>query len=149
MSEDDKKPPTLADAIEGMTGIVPAMIDLGNGARAASFSMDALKDALLGDETLDELVAAKRCSKNVGCGKSLVKDDGTPVYVFDTKEEAETYEMEFRRTGMCPSCLNAALTALDGGDEDEGPDFPYGMSEREEELSRYAGMRVADLPDSF
>lgn len=148
MSE-DKKPPTLADVLESLTGVEPKMVKVGETAVAVSISMDALKNALLGDETLDELVAAKRCSKNVGCGKSLVKDDGTPVYVFDTKEEAETYEMEFRRTGMCPSCLNAALTALDGGDEDEGPDFPYGMSEREEELSRYAGMRVADLPDSF
>lgn len=78
-------------------------------------SMDALKAALLGDETLDEIIAGKTCSKNVGCGKSLVKDDGSPVYVFDTKEEADTYEMEYRRTGLCPSCLNKALSALDDG----------------------------------
>ncbi len=87
-----------------------------------SFSMAGLKDALLGDESLDQLVAEKRCSKNVGCGKSLVKDDGSPVYVFDTREEAETYEMEFRRTGLCPTCLNQALDALSEGEPDEEPD---------------------------
>lgn len=121
MSE-DKKPPTVAEAIQSMTGVAPAMIDLGNGAKAAAFSMAALKDALLGDETLDQLIAERRCSKNVGCGKSLVKEDGSPLYVFDTKEEADTYDMEFRRTGLCPSCLNSALTALDGEEPDEDED---------------------------
>jgi hypothetical protein len=122
MSEewDGKGHPSLDQIITAMTDVQPAMVDLGNGAVAATFSMQALKDALLGDESLDEIIAGKRCSKNVGCGKSLVKDDGSPVYVFDTKEEAETYDMEWRRTGLCPSCLNKALTALDGDEPDEG-----------------------------
>lgn len=135
-----------------LAGVAPKMVAMGDGVVAATYSMEQLKAALLGDETLDEIIAGKRCSKNVGCGKSLVKDDGSPVYVFDTREEAETYEMEYRRTGLCPSCLNKALTDLEGteeGDEDEEPDFPYGMTEREEELSRYAGMRVKDLPENF
>ncbi|QEQ93618.1 hypothetical protein SEA_ZUKO_40 [Streptomyces phage Zuko] len=115
----ERDPERIKSLGMGIAGIQPHMVAAGNGAVAATFSMEALKNALLGDETLEELVAAKRCSKNVGCGKSLVKDDGSPVYVFDTKEEAETYEMEFRRTGMCPSCLNQALSALDEGDEEE------------------------------
>lgn len=89
--------------------------DLGEGGVAITVSMDALKTALLGDETLDQIIAGKTCSKNLGCGKSLVKEDGSPVYVFDTREQAETYEMEWRRTGLCPSCLNRALTCLDDG----------------------------------
>lgn len=102
-----------------LAGVAGKMVDMGDGVMAATYSMAQLKAALLGDETLEEIVAGKRCSKNVGCGKSLVKDDGSPVYVFDTKEEAETYEMEYRRTGLCPDCLNRALDALDEGDEDE------------------------------
>lgn len=99
-----------------LVGVQPKMVTLGENAVAATFSMEALKNALLGDETLEELVAGKRCSKNVGCGKSLVKDDGSPVYVFHEKEEAETYEMEFRRTGLCPSCLDKAFAPLDEGE---------------------------------
>lgn len=106
-----------------LAGVAGKMVDMGDGVMAATYSMEQLKAALLGDETLEELVAGKRCSKNVGCGKSLVKDDGSPVYMFDTREEAETYEMEFRRTGLCPDCLNKALDALDDG---EDPTFePY------------------------
>lgn len=129
MSEEEFKNgglPGVAEAIQDMTGIAPMQVSLGNGIKAATYSMDALKDALLGDETLEELVAEKRCSKNVGCGKSLVKDDGTQVYVFSTKEEADTYEMEFRRTGLCPSCLDSALSRLDG-DEDESEPECNGM----------------------
>lgn len=102
-----------------LAGVAGKPVDMGDGVMAATYSMAQLKAALLGDETLEEIIAGKRCSKNLGCGKSLVKDDGSPVYVFDTKEEAETYEMEYRRTGLCPSCLNAALTALDDGGEVE------------------------------
>ncbi len=120
MSKDDKgQPPRLDEVITAMTGVQPAMVALGDGAVAATFSMDQLKAALLGDETLEELVAGKRCSKNVGCGKSLVKDDGSPVYVFDSKEEADKYEMEYRRTGLCPDCLNKALDDLSEEEPDE------------------------------
>jgi hypothetical protein len=107
----------------GIAGIQPHMVAAGQSAVAATFSMEALKNALLGDETLEELVAGKRCSKNLGCGKSLVKDDGSPAYVFNTKDEADKYEMEFHRTGLCPTCLDRALTALDDGeDEDAEPE---------------------------
>lgn len=122
MSEEFKNGglPGMAGIITAMTGVQPAMVSLGEGAVAAAFSMDQLKNALLGDETLDEIIAGKRCSKNVGCGKNLVKEDGSPVYMFDTREEAETYEMEYRRTGLCPSCLNRALTALDDSEDECG-----------------------------
>lgn len=103
-----------------IAGVQPAMATLGDGVIGLTFSMDALKNALLGDETLEELVAGKRCSKNIGCGKSLVKEDGSPVYVFDEKEEAETYEMEFRRTGLCPECLDKAFTPFDEGEDEPG-----------------------------
>lgn len=102
-----------------LAGVGGKIVDMGEGLVAATYSMSKLKAALLGDETLEGIVASKRCSKNLGCGKSLVKDDGSPVYVFDTKEEAQTYEMEYRRTGLCPSCLNQALTLLDGGEPEE------------------------------
>lgn len=109
-----------------LAGVVPQMVAMGEGVVAATYSMEQLKAALLGDETLDEIVAGKRCSKNIGCGQSLVKDDGSPVYVFNTREEAETYEMEYRRTGLCPKCLDKALDALSeeepDGPEEEGPD---------------------------
>lgn len=136
MSEDpndNRSTPTSGEMVDNiitnLTGVAPKMVQMGEGVVAATFSMQALKAALLGDETLDEIIAGKRCSKNIGCGQSLVKDDGSPVYVFNTREEAETYEMEWRRTGLCPTCLDRAFDALDGEDGNDGDDEEPGDGE--------------------
>lgn len=110
---------TVADILSKLT---PTVVKLGESCTVASYSMADLKTAIFGDDPLETAIAEKRCSKSIGCGTSLVKDDGSPEYVFDTREEAETYEMEWRRTGLCPKCLDKAFDALDGVEPEEIPE---------------------------
>lgn len=112
ITEESMAATLMDEMVPKLAGVPGKMVAFGEGVMAATYSMAQLKATLLGDETLDEIIAGKRCSKNLGCGKSLVKEDGSPEYVFDTREEAETYEMEWRRTGLCPPCFDKALDGL-------------------------------------
>lgn len=105
---------------EVLASVKPRMVEFGEGVVAATYSMAELQKAILGDDSIEAAIAEKRCLKSIGCGQALLKEDGSPVFNFDTREEAETYEMEWRRTGLCPTCLDGALDSLGGEDEDEG-----------------------------
>jgi len=70
-------------------------------------------------DTVTKAVEEKRClSEPLGCGASLLKEDGTPKYNhFSSPEEAALYEREWRTTGMCPTCqdrVEAASKAANG-----------------------------------
>lgn len=58
---------------------------------------------------LEAAVRENRCIVTPGCGQPLVGADGT-ARTFWTEAEAAEYEAEWRATGLCPDCQDAADT---------------------------------------
>jgi hypothetical protein len=57
-----------------------------------------------------DAVREDRCIKPpTGCGQPLIAEDGT-ARTFWTQVEAAEYEAEWRATGVCPDCQDAADT---------------------------------------
>lgn len=70
-----------------------------------NMSLQDFQRALAGGDHQSDAVKEKRCLKPpIGCGQMLLTPDGLPVFNFDTKEEADLYEREWRITGLCPPC---------------------------------------------
>jgi hypothetical protein len=67
-----------------------------------------LQQLAVGD-VVASAVAEGRCLKAPvgGCGKPLVAEDGS-ARVFWDEDEAARYEKEWRTTGLCPDCQDAA-----------------------------------------
>lgn len=77
-------------------------------------SLDRLKSALLGGDSVAAAVAEKRCVREpMGCGQPQLNEDGSPRFVFDSREEARLYEAEWRITGLCPTCQDEVETAME------------------------------------
>lgn len=61
-------------------------------------------------DTPADAVREDRCiERPTGCGQPLIADDGT-ARTFWTEVEAAEYEAEWRATGLCPDCQDAADT---------------------------------------
>lgn len=97
----------------------------------AAGSLEAFKAAVMGD-TAEAWIAEKRCAKPpVGCGKSLLNEDGSPRFNFDDREERDLAIREWQISGMCPDCWNAMVKACEeeeaelesAADEDRGQYF--------------------------
>jgi len=61
-------------------------------------------------DTAADAVRDNRCiDRPLGCGQPLIGEDGT-ARTFWTEAEAAEYETEWRLTGLCPDCQDAADT---------------------------------------
>ena len=61
-------------------------------------------------DTPADAVRENRCIERPdGCGQPLIGEDGT-ARVFWSQEVAAGYETEWRATGLCPDCQDAADT---------------------------------------
>jgi len=61
-------------------------------------------------DTPANAVSEDRCiERPIGCGQPLIGEDGTARVFWDQAEAAE-YEAEWRTTGLCPDCQDAADT---------------------------------------
>ena len=101
-------------------------LPVGSATIRLTGSFRDLAASLLTDngDTVSAAVEEKRCiGKPIGCGQTLLKDDGTPRFNdFSTKEEAQLYESEWRMTGMCPQCQDRAEAAAKAADEENPTD---------------------------
>jgi len=65
-------------------------------------------ERLAAGDLVANALAESRCIKTApGCGKPLIAADGT-TRVFWDDVEAKRYEAEWRQTGLCPDCQDAA-----------------------------------------
>lgn len=78
------------------------------------------------DDTISAAVAEKRCIREpLGCGQSLLKEDGEPKFTgFPDKETAQLYEAEWRITGMCPECQDALEKSAEEAENEDAHNVP-------------------------
>jgi hypothetical protein len=60
-------------------------------------------------DTVSIAIRENRCiSQPIGCGQSLLKEDGSPRFNhFPDPETMALYAIEWRGTGLCPTCQDA------------------------------------------
>lgn len=87
---------------------------------ASAFTMDIrtlrdLSSSVMAQDTVSMAIQEKRCIKEpIGCGQSLLKEDGSPRWsYFGGQEIAQLYRREWEITGLCPPCQDKAESMAD------------------------------------